>query len=63
MAAMEMCSVDRVVLELALASAMSDFEDALQVACAVAQGLDAIITRDADFSAASVSVLSISEVL
>lgn len=63
LAAMEICSVDRAVLELALASATSDFEDAVQVACAVIQGLDAIVTRDATFSATSVPVLSVSQVL
>lgn len=63
LALLEVCSVDRPVLELALTSATPDFEDAVQVACAFTQGLDAIITRDANFSATLVQVLSISEVM
>jgi predicted nucleic acid-binding protein len=50
---MEICPVDRSVLELALASTTSDFEDALQIACASIQGLDAIVTRDAELSTMS----------
>jgi hypothetical protein len=42
---MEICSVDRAVLEVALTSRLRDFEDAVQVACAIAQSLDAIVTR------------------
>lgn len=63
LATMEICSVDRSVLELALASTTVDFEDSLQVACAELQGLDAIVTRDADFSAPSIPVLSIHQLL
>ena len=60
---MEICPVDRSVLEFALASTTSDFEDAVQIACASVQGLDAIVTRDADFSTVLVPVLSVSQVL
>ena len=42
---------------------MTDFEDAVQIACAVTQGLDAIATRDTDFSTTLISVLTIEEVL
>lgn len=63
LAVMEICPVDRSVLELALASTISDLEDALQVACALIQGLDAIATRDAGLSTDSVPVLSINQVL
>ena len=35
---MEICPVDRSVLELALASTTSDFEDAVQIACTSIQG-------------------------
>ncbi|MDZ8138645.1 MAG: PIN domain-containing protein [Nostoc sp. DedQUE04] len=63
LAAIENCAVDRSVLEIALASATSDFEDAVQIACALVYGLDAIVTRDADFFTASVPVLSINQVL
>jgi predicted nucleic acid-binding protein len=38
--------VDRAVLEQAIALNFSDFEDAVQYACAVTYGVDAIVTRD-----------------
>jgi predicted nucleic acid-binding protein len=56
---MEICPVTREVLEQALAMGLSDFEDAVQVACAITFGLDAIITRDLNgFTGSPVSVLS-----
>jgi predicted nucleic acid-binding protein len=61
---MEICSVNRAVLESAFSSSLVDFEDAVQTACAIAQGLDAILTRDTqDFLSSSVVVLSIRELL
>lgn len=36
---MEVCRVDRSVLEVALASTTSDFEDAVQIVCALVQGI------------------------
>lgn len=61
---MEICPVSRAVLESALGLGLVDFEDAGQVACAVAQGLDAIVTRDKqDFSSSPVTVLSVQELL
>ncbi|MFP4122254.1 MAG: putative toxin-antitoxin system toxin component, PIN family [Coleofasciculus sp.] len=64
LAVMEICPVDRAVLEVALTSDIRDFEDAVQVACAIAQTLDAIVTRDTqDFSNATVPVLSVSQLL
>lgn len=45
---MEICTVDRNVLEQAITLEFADFEDAVQVACAMALGLDAIVTRDVD---------------
>ncbi|MBL1174199.1 PIN domain-containing protein [Pantanalinema sp. GBBB05] len=61
--AMAICPVNRAVLESAFASAIPDFEDAVQIACAIAQGLDAIVTRDATFSSMLISVLTVEEVL
>ena len=62
--AMEICPVNRTVLESAFGSGLADFEDAIQIACAVAQGLDAILTRDIQgFLNSSVPVLSIQEFL
>lgn len=61
---MEICPVSRAVLESALGLSLVDFEDAVQVACAIAQGLDAIVTRDRqDFSSSPVIVLSVQELL
>lgn len=62
--AMEICPVNRGVLEVAFSSGLADYEDAIQVACAVAQGLDAILTRDSQgFLNSSVPVLSVQECL
>jgi putative PIN family toxin of toxin-antitoxin system len=61
---MEVCLVDRAILEAAFASNLRDFEDAVQLACAMASRLDAIITRNAqDFAAATLPILSTSELL
>ncbi|NES96855.1 MAG: PIN domain-containing protein [Desertifilum sp. SIO1I2] len=62
--AMEICPVNRAVVESAFVSDLADFEDAVQVACAVAQGLDAILTRDTQgFLNSSVPALSVQECL
>lgn len=41
-----MCAIDRPILASAFISSLVDFEDAVQIFGAVAQGLDAIFTRD-----------------
>ena len=62
--AMVICPVNRAVLESAFNSGLADFEDAVQIFCAVAQGLDAILTRDdRGFLNSPVPVLSIQELL
>lgn len=62
--AMEICPVNRLVLESAFDSGLADFEDAIQIACAVDRGLDAILTRDTQgFVNSSVPVLSVQEFL
>ena len=43
---MKICAVDREMLERAIMLNMPDFEDAVQVACAMLLGLDGITTRD-----------------
>ncbi len=59
---MEICPVDRNVLEQAITLSFADFEDAVQVACAISSGLDAIITRNLDgFKGSPISVLSSTE--
>jgi hypothetical protein len=51
-------------LELAFNSGLVDFEDAVQIFSAVAQGLDAILTRDTQgFLSSPISVLSVQELL
>ena len=61
---MVICPVNRSVLEAAFSSGLDDFEDAVQIFCAVEQGLDAILTRDAKgFLSSSIPVLSIQEFL
>jgi hypothetical protein len=57
-------SVDQAILETALKSGVVDFEDAVQIACAEAQQLDAIVTRNPqDFRAATIPVLSVNQVI
>jgi len=61
---MVICPVNRAVLESAFRSGLADFEDAVQIACAVAQGLDAILTRDTQgFLNSSVPAVSIHDLL
>ena len=62
--AMVICPVNRAVLESAFNSGLADFEDAVQIFCAVDQELDAILTRDTQgFLSSSVPVLSTQELL
>ena len=61
---MTICPVDRAVLESAFNSGLTDFEDAVQIFCAVTQGLEAILTRDKrGFVSSPIPVLSISELV
>jgi predicted nucleic acid-binding protein len=62
--AMVICPIDRAVLESAFNSGLVDFEDAVQIFGAVAQGLDAILTRDnKGFLSSPIPVLSVQELL
>lgn len=64
LAIMVICSVNRAVLESAFASSLDDFEDAVQIACAVSQSLDVIVTRDLQgFSSSTIPVLSVRQLL
>ncbi len=57
MAAFELCSVDRPLLERAYSLDGKDFEDDLQIACAESSGLVAVVTRDVDgFRESSIEV-------
>jgi predicted nucleic acid-binding protein len=63
-AGMEICPVDKAILEAAYTSNLSDFEDAVQLACALANSCDAIITRDAnDFTGCALPILSAGQLL
>lgn len=62
LAGLQICPVDRSILEQAVSLNFKDFEDAVQVACAIFQGLEAIVTRDAQgFTRASLPILSVNE--
>lgn len=63
LATLEVCPVDQSVLEVAVASTTADFEDAVQIACASLQGLDAIVTRDSELCTPLLPVLSVSQIL
>lgn len=53
------CSLEADILSVAYQLPLTDYEDAAQLASALAYGLDAIVTRDpADFAGASIPVLS-----
>lgn len=53
------CPVDHAALARAVNSPISDYEDAVQHACAEAAGLDAIVTRNlGDYKNAALPVLS-----
>lgn len=58
LALMQICAVDRGTLEQALALNLPDFEDAVQIACALASEINAIATRDVKgFTDSPVAVL------
>ncbi|NEO58265.1 MAG: putative toxin-antitoxin system toxin component, PIN family [Okeania sp. SIO3B5] len=62
LALMEICDVNRNILETAFATNLRDFEDAVQLVCAYAENVDAIITRNADdFVGASLPILSVQQ--
>jgi predicted nucleic acid-binding protein len=61
---LSVCPVDYTVLNTALNSGLVDFEDAVQIACAVAQQVDAIVTRNPqDFQTTAVSIFTVSQLL
>jgi len=61
---MTICPINRNVLEAAFTSGLTDFEDAVQIYSAIAQNLDAIVTRDAKgFVSSTIPVYSVQELL
>ncbi len=64
LALLSICPVNREILETALKSSLADFEDAVQIACAEAQNLEAIITRNPlDFQTVNVPVMSATQMM
>lgn len=62
--AVEFCDADKNVLKTAFGLGFSDYEDAVQCASAVVEGLDAIVTRNTkDFKNSPIPVYSPSEFL
>ena len=60
----QITNCDNLVFQNALALGFNDFEDAVQCACAAAENLDAIVTRNTkDFANASLQIFSPSEFL
>ena len=60
----EICSINSAILQQAVNSPISDYEDAVQHECAVAENLDAIVTRNTkDFKNSFVKVYSPTEFL
>lgn len=56
---LHICPVERTILEQAITLNFRDFEDAVQYACGMAHGVDAVITRDASgFVDALIPVMS-----
>ena len=56
--------IDDSIIDLALASAFKDFEDAVQYYCTVSAGLSILLTRDfKDYKKASISIMSAEDFL
>jgi predicted nucleic acid-binding protein len=61
---LQICTVDRAILEHTVALSFRDFEDAVQYACAVAYSVDAIVTRDVSgFVGTEIPVKSLRELI
>ncbi len=59
LADLQICPVDRQILEHAVTLDFRDFEDAVQYACAIAHNVGAIVTRDLkDFTNSTIPALS-----
>ncbi|MEN3331840.1 MAG: hypothetical protein V7641_1205 [Blastocatellia bacterium] len=64
LAALRICPLDQATLEMALTLPFSDYEDAVQLASAIANHLDVLITRNLeDYKNAALPVFSPSEFL
>ena len=59
---MRVCAVNDEILRSALALSVADYEDAVQVACALATDLEVIVTRDpAGFASSPVPSIALSD--
>ena len=64
LALMRVCAVNDTVLRAALALPLADYEDAVQVACALAADLEVIVTRDVEgFASSPVQTIAPAEFL
>ena len=61
---MQICEINQKILQSALTSPITDYEDAVQHECAASENLNAIITRNTkDYKNASVKIYSPTEFL
>ncbi|MFM6356848.1 MAG: type II toxin-antitoxin system VapC family toxin [Planktothrix sp.] len=61
---LEVCAVNQDIVKTALALNLDDFEDAVQLACAMNENLEAIVTRDLQgFVNSPIPILTAGEVL
>lgn len=61
---LQFCAVERQTIETALSLGLKDFEDSIQLACAIIHKLDAIVTRDhKDFIGSNLPIYSPTELL
>lgn len=61
---LNLCTVNLQVIQQAVSINLQDFEDGVQVACAISENLDAIVTRDQnDFQIVNFPVLSTTDLL
>lgn len=60
----KICSVNSTILQKAIKSQITDYEDAVQHECAIAENLDAIVTRNKkDFKNSTITIYSPDEFL
>jgi predicted nucleic acid-binding protein len=60
----QFCAVDRQTIETALSLGLKDFEDSIQLACAILSQLDGIVTRDRkDFVGSNLPIYAPTELL
>lgn len=64
LAVVRVAPVDAAILQAASSSGLTDFEDAVQIASALAIGIDAIVTRNlADYTGAQLPIYAPTDLL